>query len=82
MMTAEQAKEKTLERITKVAKEFIVNTVEQKIDAAIAFGEFSCTVKHNHNIAFQEAIVGLLEKEGFSILFGEGYYDISWERGR
>ena len=82
MITAEQAKEQTKERIRTLAKEFIINEVERAIDVAISVGRFNCTVSHTHTIPFQEAIAGLLEKEGFSVLFEEGYYDISWERGR
>ena len=79
MITATQAKEKTKERITQVAKEFIINTVEPKIAEAISFRQFSCTIKHNHDIPFQEAIEELLEKEGFNVILGEGYYDIDWK---
>ena len=79
MMTAVQAKEKTKERITQVAKEFITNEVERAVDAAIGFGQFSCTVNHTHNVPFQEAVIELLEKEGFTVIAEEGYYDIDWE---
>ena len=82
MMTAAQAREKTKERITQVAKEFITNTVEHEINEAISFGQFSCTIKHNHDIPVQEAIEELLEKEGFTVILGEGYYDIDWEKCR
>ena len=82
MMTAVQAKEKTKERITKVAKEFIINDVERAVDEAIGFGQFSCTVKHAHTIPFQAAVAELLEKEGFTVIAGEGYYDIEWEDPR
>jgi hypothetical protein len=82
MITAAQAREKTKERLTQVAKEFIVNTVEHKVDEAISFGQFSCTINHNHNVPFQEAIAELLEKEGFYVILGEGYYDIDWEKCR
>ena len=79
MITAAQAKEKTKERITQVAKEFITNEVERAVDAAIGFRQFSCTVNHTHTIPFQEAVVELLKKEGFNVILGEGYYDIDWE---
>ena len=79
MMTAAQAKEKTKERITQAAKEFITNEVERAVDTAIGFGQFSCTVKHTHAISFQEAVVELLEKEGFTVITEERYYDIGWE---
>lgn len=79
MITAAQAKEKTKERITQVAKEFITNEVEMAVDAAIGFGQFSCTVNHTHTIPFQKAVAELLEKEGFTVITEEGYYDIDWE---
>ena len=44
MITAAQAKEQTMERITMVAKEFITNEVSQAVQKAIDFGRFSCTV--------------------------------------
>ena len=79
MITAVQAKEKTKERITQVAKEFIINKVEVAVDEAISFGQFNCTVNHTHNVPFQEAVIELLEKEGFTVIAEEGYYDIDWE---
>ena len=82
MISAAQAREKTKERITQVAKEFITNEVERAVDTAIGFGQFSCTVNHTHTIPFQEAIAELLEKEGFKVILGEGYYDIDWEKCR
>lgn len=79
MISAAQAKEKTKERITQIAREFITNEVERAVDEAIGFGQFSCTVRHAHTIPFQEAVAELLEKEGFTVIPGEGYYDICWE---
>ncbi len=79
MISAAQAKEKTKERITQIAKEFIINDVERAIDEAIGFGQFSCTVKHAHTVPYQEAVAELLEKEGFTVITEEGYYDIDWE---
>ena len=79
MITATQAKEKTKERITQAAKEFIINEVERAVDVAISVGRFNCTVNHTHTVPFQEAVVELLEKEGFTIITEEGYYDIDWE---
>lgn len=79
MISAAQAKEKTKERITQIAKEFIINDVERAVDEAIGFGQFSCTVRHAHTIPFQEAVAELLEKEGFTVITEEGYYDICWE---
>ena len=43
MMTAAQAKEKTMEQITQVAKEFIINYAEPAIDEAIKEGKFKAT---------------------------------------
>lgn len=79
MLTAAQAREKTKERITQAAKEFLINEVEKAVDKAIGFGQFSCIVKHTHTVPFQEAVVELLEKEGFNVIAEEGYYDIDWE---
>ena len=79
MITAVQAKEKTKERITQAAKEFIINEVERAVDIAISVGRFNCTVNHTHTIPFQEAVTELLEKEGFTVITEEGYYDIDWE---
>lgn len=79
MITATQAKEKTKERITQAAKEFLINEVERAVDTAIGFGQFSCTVKHTHTVPFQEAVIELLEKKGFTVIAEEGYYDINWE---
>ena len=39
MITAVQAKEKTKERITQVAKEFIINVVEMTVDEAISMAK-------------------------------------------
>ncbi len=79
MISAAQAKEKTLETIHQTAKEFILNSVEPKIDEAIRFGQFTCTVNHTHNLAFQGAVTELLEKEGYTVIAEERYYDIEWE---
>lgn len=79
MISAVQAKEKTKERIIQVAKEFIINEVERAVNEAIGFGQFSCTVKHAHTVPFQDAVAELLEKEGFAVIKGDGYYDIDWE---
>ena len=43
MISAAQAKEKTKERITKIAKEFIINCAEPAIDEAIKKGKFRAT---------------------------------------
>ena len=82
MITATQAKEQTKERITKIAREFIINDVERAIEEAIGFGQLSCTVKHAHTIPFQVAVADLLERRGFTVVAGDGYYDIKWEDPR
>ena len=79
MMTAAQAREKTLETILQAAKEFLVNSVEPKIDESIRFGSFKCTVKHTHTPAVRDTVMELLEKEGYSVVAESTYYDIAWE---
>ena len=44
MITAAQAKEKTMERITQLAKEFLTNCAEPIIDEAIGKGKFRAAV--------------------------------------
>ncbi len=43
MISAAQAKEKTMEQITQIAKEFIINCAEPAIEAAIKEGKFKAT---------------------------------------
>ena len=86
-MTAEQAKEKTKERITQVAKEFIINSVEPAVDEAISFGRFSCTVNlkgvPSPTVTGGE-VVSQLQDLGFVVTHThcsmdlEGYIDIKW----
>ena len=88
MITAAQAKEKTKERITQVAKEFIINVVEMVVDEAISSGRFHCTVTlkgvPSPNVTGAE-IVNQLQDLGFiaeyisCALDYEGYIDIKWE---
>lgn len=49
MMTAAQAREKTLETITQTAKEFLINSIEPKIAESVGFGSFKCTVKYSYS---------------------------------
>lgn len=88
MMTAAQAKEKTKERITQVAKEFITNCVDTIVDEAISFGRFRCTVNLKgltNPKAIGAEIVSQLQDLGFEAehiscaLDTEGYIDIKWE---
>ena len=88
MITAAQAKEQTMERISMAAKEFITNEVSQEVQKAIDFGRFSCTVNlkevHNPSVVGAE-IVKQLQALGFEAehiscaLDHDGYIDIEWE---
>ena len=88
MITATQAKEKTKERITQVAKEFIINVVETTVGEAISMGRFRCTVNlkgvPSPKVTGAE-IVNQLQALGFEAehiscaLDTEGYIDIKWE---
>ena len=87
MITAVQAKEQTMERITKVAKEFITNEVSQAVQKAIGFGRFHCTVNLKgltNPKATGAEIVSQLQDLGFvaehtsCALDTEGYIDIKW----
>ena len=87
MITAAQAKEQTMERITMVAKEFITNEVSQAVQKAIDFGRFSCTVNlkgvPNPTVVGAE-VVNQLQDLGFiaehisCALDHDGYIDIKW----
>lgn len=79
MITAAQAREKTLETITQVAKEFLINSVAPKIDEAVRFGNFKCTVKHTHAQVFRDKVMELLELEGYIVTAEDSWYDIMWE---
>ena len=85
MISAAQAKEKTKERITQVAKEFITNEVERAVDTAIGFGRFHCTVNlkgvPSPKVTGAE-IVSQLQALGFEAEHAfdhDGYIDIKWE---
>ena len=68
MITAAQAREKTLERITQIAKEFITNCAEPAIDEAVAEGKFKATPSFEGVVspeATGAAVVELLEEQGF-----------------
>lgn len=87
MITAAQAKEQTMERISIVAKEFIINEVSQAVKKAINFGRFSCTINlkgvPNPSVVGAE-VVTQLQELGFiathinCALDTEGYIDIKW----
>ena len=88
MMTAAQAKEKTKERITQVAKEFIINVVEMTVDEAISMGRFHCTVTlkgvpspkvTGAEIVNQLQDLGFIAEHISCALDSEGYIDIKWE---
>ncbi len=69
MMTAAQAREKSIERITQIAKEFIINVAELAIDEAIAEGKFKATPSFEGVVNPErtgEEVVKLLEEQGFS----------------
>ena len=91
MITAAQAKEKTMERIAQVAREFITNEVDTAVDKAISFGRFNCTVNLKGIVnpkATGAEVVNQLQALGFetqhisSALDSEGYIDIKWENLR
>ena len=91
MITAAQAKEKTKERITQVAKEFIINEVDTAVETAISFGRFSCTVNLKGLVSQKVTgveIASQLQELGFDAEYvsnpfdsegSEGYIDIKWE---
>ena len=88
MITAAQAKEKTMERITMIAKEVITNEVSQEVQKAIDMGRFFCTVSlkgiNNPSVVGAD-IVSQLQALGFEAehiscaLDHDGYIDIKWE---
>ncbi len=88
MISAAQAKEKTKERITQVAKEFITNCADAAISEAISMGRFHCTVTlkgvPSPKVTGAE-IVNQLRDLGFTAehiscpLDPEEYIDIEWE---
>ena len=92
MITASQAKEQTLEKLSLTAKEFITNIVEVAIQDAIDEGKFSTTATLSgiriHSETFGEAVTALLIERGFEAdhiynknLGGDdNYIYISWEK--
>lgn len=80
MLTAEEAKAKTLEIINKNAKEYITNTVEPKILEATHVGKFYCSVRHTHYTkALRAEVAKLLAERGFTVKIADAFYDIIWE---
>lgn len=68
MITAAQAKEKTMERITQIAKEYIINCAEPAIDEAIKEGKFMATPSFEgiiNNEVTGEEVVRLLKQDGY-----------------
>lgn len=79
-MTAAQAKEKSLETITKLAKEYIVSKAEPKIKETTQYGTFHCTVNHPyHSKMLRTKVADLLKAQGFTVKIFDNFYDISWE---
>lgn len=68
MITAAQAKQATMEKITQIAKEFILNQAEPVIDEFTKEGKFFAKVSfdgiYNSEVTGQE-VVKLLEERGF-----------------
>ena len=67
MITAAQAKEKTMERITQIAKEFIIKCIEPAIDEAIKEGKFlaSAPLDVVNSEIVGEEVVKLLKQDGY-----------------
>ena len=68
MITAAQAKQKTMEKITQIAKEFILNRAEQAIDEAIAEGKFKATPSFDGVPSPEvtgEEVLKLLQEQGY-----------------
>lgn len=79
-MTATEAKEKSLETITKTAKEYIASKVEPKIEEATRFGVFHCTITQPyHSKRLGTKVADLLKAQGFTVKIADNFYDISWE---
>ena len=90
MLTATQAKQATLERLTTIAKEFIINDIGVPIQQAIDNGRFFAQVsfeKVPNPERTGAEVVRLLEEQGFQAEHvyydGPGCYDnyilIKWE---
>ena len=78
MLTAQEAKTKTLDIIAKNAKEYIAKTVEPKILEATRIGRFNCSVNHTHTEAFRAEVAKLLKEQGFRVKIASTFYDIFW----
>lgn len=79
MLTAEEAKTKTLNIINKKAKEYIANAVEPKILEATHVGRFYCSVRHTHYTkALRTEVAKLLAERGFTVKIADSFYDICW----
>lgn len=87
MITAAQAREKSMEKITQIAKEFITNCAEPAISEAISEGRFKATPAFEGTDIIGEEVVRLLQQEGFKVDHvyydgPNGYYNyilIEWE---
>jgi hypothetical protein len=80
MITAAEAKEKSLEIIAKNAKEYISKTAEPKIEETTRYGVFHCTTSHPfHSAPLRAKIADLLRAQGFTVTIGNNFYDINWE---
>lgn len=73
MMTAEQAKVKTQERIKVLAAEFILNNVGVPLQDAIDSGEFRCSVYFEGNEKLGAEVVSQLQDQGY--VAEHVYYD-------
>ena len=87
MITAEQAKEQTIERLQQLAKEYILNIVEPAIDEATKLGRFVAVTKYEGTKSSVAEVVKILEERGFYadhyIYDGPNGYDnkitVKWE---
>jgi hypothetical protein len=76
MITAAEANVKTKEKLTQIAKEFIINYAESAIDKAIAEGKFFAKPSFEGVINPEQTgneVVKLLQEQGFEA--GHVYYD-------
>jgi hypothetical protein len=76
MMTAAQAREKTMEKIKQIAQEFIINDVGQAVYEATIQGEFHTNVPFDGVPNPEKTgaeVVKLLEEQGYEA--EHAYYD-------
>ena len=66
MISAAQAREKTIERLNQIAKEFIINCAEPVIDEAIGKGKFRAAVSLDG--VTSDAIVETIENIGKEVV--------------